>query len=620
MSSRAGGGVDSLSSTANQDEEDADGNKGGMNIPFQRIVENDGQWLCDQCGKDLSTGSEAIGCDSKGCSRWFHPSCLADEAPPVDKKWYCCHCCENQVDQAFSNSVGCNVQTSGDDSEPSENCKCPLCDGDVGHNDAGICCDRCEEWFHSACLGISDEEYTALTSQEEEWFCFQCQVIRANKIKWGDLVGEDNIRTTVNKIYDEITTWKKNLFMLPRGKSGSEFIKELTRLIELFVNDTKWKNLSLTLMHIFIPIMLQKPSPKSKAKQHVKYLMKRLQLWKSGDLNTLMNEVNVIQKRLKTAVVNKRESNEKAFCRLMLLGKVGQALKFIDHDNCIKGVHKVTRKVHAVLAEKHPVGTVAPAEVKLSVTAPTPEQVIFETISADSVLKVAKNTNGSGGPTQIDADGWRHILCCKSYGKYSTQLCEAIAAFARIMATQEVNADCLREFTACRLVPLDKGNDKSGEIGVRPVGIGEVFRRIVGKLVVDVVKDDIQEALGSIQTCGGLKSGIEASIHSIKDVWEEQDTEAVLLVDADNAFNRLNRRLAIHNIQEICPNFHRYIKNTYQEAANLVINDSETTKYLSSDEGCTQGDVAAMGFYGLGIQPLTKHLSVTIDHKTCKQS
>ena len=117
-----------------------------------------------------------------------------------------------------------------------------------------------------------------------------------------------------------------------------------------------------------------------------------------------------------------------------------------------------------------------------------------------------------------------------------------------------------------------------------------------------------------------MKSGIEASIHSIKDVWEEQDTEAALLVDADNAFNRLNRRLAIHNIREICPNFHRYIKNTYQEAANLVINDSESTKYLSSDEGCTQGDVAAMGFYGLGIQPLTKHLSATIDHKTCKQS
>ena len=151
------------------------------------------------------------------------------------------------------------------------------------------------------------------TSQEEDWFCTQCQVNTANQIRWGDLVGQDNIRITVNKIYDEITTWRKNLFLLPRGKAGTEFIKELTRLIELFVNETKWKNLSLTLMHIFIPIMLQKPSPKSKAKQHVKYLMKRLQLWKSGDLNTLMNEVNVTQKRLKTSAKIRKSPKRKLF-------------------------------------------------------------------------------------------------------------------------------------------------------------------------------------------------------------------------------------------------------------------------------------------------------------------
>ena len=329
------------------------------------------------------------------------------------------------------------------------------------------------------------------------------------------------------------------------------------------MNDTKWKSLSLTLVHIFIPVMLQKPSAKSKAKQHVKYLSKCLQLWKNGDLDTLLNEVRVIQSRLKTAALNKKESNEKAFCRLMLVGKIGQALKFIDNERDIKGVHKLTRKVTAVLAEKHPKGSPVSSDVQLQNNDQHPEPVIFESICAESVQNVAKNVNGSGGPTHIDADGWRHILCCKSYGKCSTALCEAIADFAKIMATQEVSAECLKEYTACRLVPLDKGNDKFGNIGVRPVGIGEVFRRIVGKLVVEVVKDDIQEALGPLQTCGGLKAGIEASIHSMKDMWDEPHTEAALLVDADNAFNRLNRRLAIHNIQSLCPNFYMYIRNTY---------------------------------------------------------
>ena len=349
--------------------------------------------------------------------------------------------------------------------------------------------------------------------------------------------------------------------------------------------------------------MLQKPSPKSKAKQHVAYLNRRLELWKSGDLKSLMNEVRVIQKRLRTADKVKRESSAKAFCRLMLVGKVGQALKFIDNNSGIKGVHQLTRHVKSALAEKHPKGVAAPSDVKLNISAPESEPVIFESISADCVEKVAKQVNGSGGPTHIDADGWKHILCSKSYGKSSALLREAVADFAKIMATQEVDADILKEFVACRLVPLDKGEDKQGNIGVRPVGIGEVFRRIVGKLVVEVIRDDIQEALGAMQTCGGLKSGIEASIHSMKDIWEEEDTEAVLLVDADNAFNRLNRQLAIHNIREICPSFHRYIKNTYQKAAKLVTSDSNKTELLISDEGSTQGDVAAMAFYGLGIQP-----------------
>jgi hypothetical protein len=78
--------------------------------------------------------------------------------------------------------------------------------------------------------------------------------------------------------------------------------------------------------------------------------------------------------------------------------------------------------------------------------------------------------------------------------------------------------------------------------------------------------------------------------------------------------------VTIHNIREICPTFHRYIKNTYQKAAKLVTNDSNRTELLLSDEGCTQGDVAAMAFYGLGIQPLIKHLSSKVDKESCKQS
>ena len=127
------------------------------------------------------------------------------------------------------------------------------------------------------------------------------------------------------------------------------------------------------------------------------------------------------------------------------------------------------------------------------------------------------------------------------------------------------------------------------------------------------LSDDIQQAAGPMQTCTGLRSGIEATIHAVKEIWDEEDTEAILLVDAENAFNSVNRRLGVHNIRQICPPFHKYLHNTYQSPADLYINDGYKTDSIISDEGCTQGDVAAMAFYALSIQPLTIKLASTVD-------
>ena len=182
------------------------------------------------------------------------------------------------------------------------------------------------------------------------------------------------------------------------------------------------------------------------------------------------------------------------------------------------------------------------------------------------------------------------------------------------------HSNSLKEFIACRLVPLDKGEDQEGRPGVRPIGIGEILRRIVGKSVIGYLKLDIQEAVGPIQTCAGLKSGIEASVHSSKRIWQDESIEAFIQVDADNAFNRINRTVALHNIKEICPPLHRYLFNHYQQAAKLVINSSDRQDCLYSDEGCTQGDVAAMALYALGIKPLVDALADSVDQESCKQS
>ena len=80
------------------------------------------------------------------------------------------------------------------------------------------------------------------------------------------------------------------------------------------------------------------------------------------------------------------------------------------------------------------------------------------------------------------------------------------------------------------------------------MGIGEVLRRIIGKAITRVLKTDMVKATAPIQVCAGLSGGVEAAVHGLRKIFEDEDTEAIILVDADNAFNRLNRAAALHNI------------------------------------------------------------------------
>ena len=116
----------------------------------------------------------------------------------------------------------------------------------------------------------------------------------------GTLEGEVTIKSKISSIYDEATQWWKNLFLLPRGKVGTDLIKEMTRLIRLFTNETKWTRIALAQLKIFLPLMLQKPSSKSKAKDHVKYLEKRLKLWHAGEPDSILAENRESQRKVKT--------------------------------------------------------------------------------------------------------------------------------------------------------------------------------------------------------------------------------------------------------------------------------------------------------------------------------
>ena len=104
----------------------------------------------------------------------------------------------------------------------------------------------------------------------------------------------------------------------------------------------------------------------------------------------------------------------------------------------------------------------------------------------------------------------------------------------------------------------------------------------------------------------GQKAGGEAAVHAMKDIFDAESSDAIILVDAENAFNKLNRRVALHNIQYTYPNFEVVLINTYRKPSRLfIVRGGE----ILSMEGTTQGDTLAMAFYGISTKPLIMELN-----------
>ena len=71
---------------------------------------------------------------------------------------------------------------------------------------------------------------------------------------------------------------------------------------------------------------------------------------------------------------------------------------------------------------------------------------------------------------------------------------------------------------------------------VRHIGVEETVRRIIAKSILYIIGGDLQVAAGSSQLCAGRESGSEAALHTMHKIFMDKEAEAVLEVDAKNAF------------------------------------------------------------------------------------
>ena len=70
-----------------------------------------------------------------------------------------------------------------------------------------------------------------------------------------------------------------------------------------------------------------------------------------------------------------------------------------------------------------------------------------------------------------------------------------------------------------RLIALDK------QLGIRPVGVGETWRKIMDKFLLRVVGTEAKATCGATQLARGVEAEIECDIRVMRVLWEEHKQE-----------------------------------------------------------------------------------------------
>ena len=293
----------------------------------------------------------------------------------------------------------------------------------------------------------------------------------------------------------------------------------------------------------------------------------------------------------------------------MQKGNISAALNLLT-SHMSHGILLLDQKTISQLVLKHPQKSCVSKDILINGPVGKVHSVRFQSINEELIRRAAIKTKQGSGPSGMDADGWRRILASNSFDTANNGLWKAFTNVVKKLCTNLIETQTIKAFLSCRLIPVDKNPC------LRLIGVGEVLRRIAGKVIVSVLKNDIIDCNGSLQVCAGQEAGIEAAVHLLNSMYNDENNDAVLLVDASNAFNSLNREVFLHSISYISPAISVSVKNCYNFSLRLFIIGG---KELESNQGTTQVDPVSMAIYGIGVTLLINMLVDIIVNSTESQ-
>ena len=299
------------------------------------------------------------------------------------------------------------------------------------------------------------------------------------------------------------------------------------------------------------------------------------------------------------------EHRAQNFHSLVLQGKLRTAVRWItdrETGGVLQPAERYTNtgeRVMEVLHTKH-LEALPPTVASLDLYPDCPLEIVLVDITNNTLTSVVGRLSGGDGPGGTDSVRLQNWLL--RFGAASGELRLIVTYFTEWLSNGQPTWYAYRAIMSGRLIALDK------QPGVRTVGVGETWRRLMTKCLIWVTGQESKAACRTKQLAGDVEAGIEGGIHAMCVLCQENSQEedwGFLLIDAQNAFNEENRTTMLWAIWHEWPSGSQLTFNCYLHWATLVVRDTGdgSGHFLHSKEGVTQGDPIAMIPYGIGSPP-----------------
>jgi hypothetical protein len=385
---------------------------------------------------------------------------------------------------------------------------------------------------------------------------------------------------------------------IPKGlhaEWAEAFMDVLVKLEEARDDDERDRALRWQLL--LHQILLRKPfgpSGRGGSRAHDVY-RQRFAAWRNGEFGKLVRwwardrEASASSRNLR------RTPSER--------GNVDRALALIEVGELSKAARLLTSsglgdlsdpRIVAQLAAKHPLRATE-MDGDLARFGPIEDLVI------DLTQTFQRLPRRSGtGPDGL-RNGHLTALARPFEGRRAAKVMEHVNRFAARVVNDGMPAWFYWVSTCVRLLALKKPGvvQPADAPDVRPLALGGVFLRAIGRNVAERHKSVFAEQLAPVQIAVGVSSGGQQLVVGTRAIMEMHPEFVIVKIDKENAYNRLRRDVTVERLMAIpgLRPYARFVWTMHAPKSPIVLGDALAP--FSSEEGERQGSPLSCGNYAL---------------------